>query len=227
MGVDNGKNMHGNHRARMREKLFSSGVEAFHDHELLEMLLYSCESRRNTNETAHELINRFGSLQGVFRASPEALKAVPGVKDAATALVIVSREIMRRIEEGEAERPDSFENRVQFCEYILRLYKFSVVEELYMHMFDNGNRFIDSVLINRGNTNTVCMDIRKMVEEILKRDAASIIISHNHPGGKLISSSEDMLLTRDLAFTMNKLGIELIDHILVANNKYTSIMCYG
>ena len=44
---------------------------------------------------------------------------------------------------------------------------------------------------------------------------------------KLISSSEDVLLTRDLAFTMNKLGIELIDHILVANNKYTSIMCYG
>ena len=208
----------------MREKLFSSGVESFHDHELLEMLLYACDSRRNTNDVAHLLIERFCSLGGVFSASTEALKTVPGVKDAAAAQIMIVRELMRRLEAGRAERPTSFENRMQVCEYILSLYKFSSVEELYILMFDGGDRLIDTVLINRGNTGTVSMDLRKMAQEALRRDAASVIIAHNHPGGKLIASHEDVMLTRDASVALNKMGISVVDHILVADNKYTSIM---
>ena len=163
--------LHHNHRARMREKLFEHGVETFHDHELLEMLLYACESRRNTNDTAHALLNRFGSLNGVFTATPEALSTVPGIKDAATALIAVARELMKRVENERTVVPNRFESREQMYEYILRLFKFSAVEELYMLMFDADDRFIDCELINRGTTQSVQMDTRKMVEEATKRKA--------------------------------------------------------
>jgi DNA repair protein RadC len=68
------------------------------------------------------------------------------------------------------------------------------------------------------------MDLRKMVFESLQKDAAFIVLAHNHPRGKLMASSEDIVLTRDVIYTMNKVGIEVADHVLVANNKCTSIM---
>lgn len=218
------ENVHSGHRERMREKLLSSGAEGFCDHELLEMLLYACNSRSNTNDVAHELINRFGSLRGVFTASKEALKSVSGIKNAAAAHIILSRELMRRVESERIELPDAFETREQIYEYILRLYKFSAVEELYMLLFDASNRLIDCVLINRGNSTSVTMDVRKMMLEALQKDAAFIVLAHNHPKGKLIASAEDVLLTRDVITTMNKVGIEVVDHVLVVNNKYASII---
>ena len=137
---------------------------------------------------------------------------------------MVVRELMRRLETESAENPATFENRNQLCEYILGLYKYSAVEEFYMLMFDGNDRFIDCVLINRGNDSTVSMDIRKMAVEALRRDAASVIMAHNHPNGKLIASKEDIILTRDASLALNKMDIAVVDHILVANNKYTSIM---
>ena len=218
------QNIHNGHRKRMREKLLSAGAESFCDHELLEMLLYACNSRSNTNDLAHKLINRFGSLKGVLTASPEALASVDGIKSAASAQIILSREIMRRVESEGNEIPEAFETRDQIYKYILNLYKYSAVEELYMLLFDATNRLIDCVLINRGDSNTVDMDLRKMAYEALKKEAAFIVLAHNHPRGRLIASSEDALLTRDVMVVMNKLGIEVVDHVLVANNKYTSIM---
>jgi DNA repair protein RadC len=68
------------------------------------------------------------------------------------------------------------------------------------------------------------MDVRKMMLEALQKDAAFIVLAHNHPKGKLIASAEDVLLTRDVITTMNKVGIEVVDHVLVVNNKYASII---
>ena len=218
------ENIHCNHRARMREKLFECGVESFHDHELLEMLLYAADSRRNTNEMAHLLLERFGSLNGIFSASTDALKEVDGVGDAATAQILVSRELMRRLLEERTEEPSCFANRNAMCEYILDLFKFSSSEELRMLMFDGGDKFIGCTLISRGNSNTVSMDVRKMASEALKYDASSIVLAHNHLGGKLIATREDITLTRDASVALNKMGIVLVDHILVTDNNYTSIM---
>ena len=217
-------NIHCNHRARMREKLFECGAESFHDHELLEMLLYAADSRRNTNESAHLLLERFGSLNGIFSASAESLMEIDGIKNAATAQIFVVRELMKRLQTENVETPTRFKDRNAMCEYILELYKFSSSEELYMLMFDGGDKFIGCELISRGNSNTVSMDVRKMAVEALRNDATSIVLAHNHPGGKLIAGGEDITLTRDASVALNKMGIEIVDHILVANNKYTSIM---
>lgn len=208
----------------MREKLFSAGVESFHDHELLEMFLYSADARKNTNDPAHLLIDNFGSLGGVFSASPDALKSVEGVGDAATAQIMIVRELMKRLETENMVTPEFFENRTQLYEYIVGLFKYSSIEELYMLMFDGKDRFIGNVLISRGNENTVGMNIRKMASEALKKETAGVVIAHNHPNGKLMASMEDVVLTRDVSLAFSKIDIAVVDHILVSGKNYTSIM---
>ena len=77
--------LHKGHRDRMRERLLANGPEGFADHELLEMLLYYAIPRRDTNETAHQLIEECGSLSAVLEAAPEKLARVPYIKENATA----------------------------------------------------------------------------------------------------------------------------------------------
>ena len=200
-------NIHKNHRARMREKIFSSGLKSFHDHELLEMFLYSCYSRINTNDIAHALLNKFGSLQEVFAASESALRTVDGVGDAAVAMIATMRELMIRIDEQKIELPRGFESFKELGEYLVKLYKFSSVEQVYMLMFDNGMRLIGCTLISEGTVNFSPVQARKVMMEAMKNEASSVIIAHNHPRGKLIASSDDIVMTRNIASAINSAGV--------------------
>ncbi len=96
--------VHQGHRARQRKKLLENGPRAFADHELLEMLLYYAIPRRDTNELAHRLLERFGSLQGVFSAPVEELSTVEGVGENAAVLLSLVPQIWQRSLQGAPER---------------------------------------------------------------------------------------------------------------------------
>ena len=96
--------VHQGHRARQRKKLLENGPRAFADHELLEMLLYYAIPRRDTNELAHRLLERFGSLQGVFSAPVEELSTVEGVGENAAVLLNLVPQIWQRSLQGAPER---------------------------------------------------------------------------------------------------------------------------
>ncbi len=215
---------HANHRARMREKLLKNGPEIFHDHELLEMLLFACESRRNTNDTAHELLERFGSLNGVMLADAEALKRVPHIKEAATAHLMVVREIMKRIGKETLVIPCSFKNYEEIGNYFVEVFRYATAEELHVAMFDNGMRMIGCVKVCEGTVNSAPLCMNAIVDQVMRNKPSSVIIAHNHPGGRLITSPEDAVTTRTISTVLNALGIELVDHILVVEDRYTSIM---
>lgn len=221
------ENVHSGHRERMREKLIKSGAKSFHDHELLEVLLFASISRRNTNDIAHALLDRFGSLHGVLTATPDALATVDGVGSSTITLLQTVNEIMRRADMDNIETPKKFETFAQIGEYLVEIYKRASVEEVYVLTFDNGMRLLSCVRVGDGTVNSSTVDTRRIVMEAINKNATSVIISHNHPGGKLIASSEDAIMTRNIATALNSIDIELIDHILVADNKYTSIMHTG
>lgn len=218
------ENLHKEHRKRMREKLFSNGVESFHDHELLEMFLYSCNSRRNTNDTAHLLLKQFDTLHGVLTASPDALMSVEGVKEITASQIMIINEIMRRIIISNIERPATYQSWEQIGEYLVHLYRFSPVEEMYAILLDSGNRLIDCVFVNRGSSDSVYANIKYIAKVVIEKDASSVVISHNHPGGRLIASADDAAFTHRLSETLSGMGVVLLDHILVVGDKFTSIM---
>ena len=223
----NVKNPHANHRSRMREKLFENGAEIFHDHELLEMFLFACESRRNTNDIAHALIDRFGSLHGVLTATPDALKSVKGIGDSASSHILVVREMMRRIGEEKLDKAASFDSYEELGKYFVGLYSMAAVEELYVMTLDNGMRMISCTRVCSGTVNSTPACICGIVKEVLNKEAPNVVIAHNHPGGKLIASPEDAVMTRIISSNLKSMGINLVDHILVAEGKYTSILHAG
>ena len=220
-------NVHGGHRERMREKLIKSGAESFHDHELLEVLLFASISRRNTNDIAHALLDRFGSLHGVLTATPEALSNVDGVGPSSVALLQTVNEIMRRTDMESVSTLKEFKTFDQIGEHLVSIFKRASVEEVYMMAFDNGMRLLTCCRVGEGTVNSTTVNTRYIAKEALDKNATSVIIAHNHPGGKLIASSDDAIMTRNIATSLNSLGIELLDHILVVGNKYTSIMNMG
>ena len=217
-------NVHKNHRARMRERLFNNGADSFHDHELLEMFLFMSDRRRDTNELAHIMLEKFGSLKNIFSASPEQLYVISGIKEVATANILVTREIMRRIEMEYTECPKSLDRTDAIGEYFVRKFKFSPVEEFYLMLFGNGMVVKDCILISRGDAHFTKINIKNIMKEVVIHDATAVVVAHNHPNGDLMASSADALMTRDIALALKSIDVELVDHILVANNKYATIM---
>ena len=93
---DSKKSIHGGHRARIREKYKNSGFDSFSDYEMLEILLYSVQSRRNTNDIAHVILDNFGSLRDVLNATREELLELPDVGDGSAMIINAVSELMRR-----------------------------------------------------------------------------------------------------------------------------------
>jgi len=216
-------NCHSGHRARMRKKFFSSPAESFADHEILEMFLYGVFRQKDTNEIAHKLLSHFGSLKGVLDASPEELSSVPMIGEQSVLHIRLTTELMRRyFAEGvEKEKFDSIE---KVGEFFAAKYIGTDVETVYALLLDNSLKFIDSKMIYEGSVNSARFDLNKIYRYAFSKNASNVIVAHNHPGGIAIPSGDDKATTYNLITGLSNLGINLIEHFIVAGERYMPIM---
>ena len=217
-------NPHKGHRNRMRAKFLASGADSMPTHELLEMLLYYCVPQKDTNEMAHQLIERFGSLDGVLSASSDELCNVPGIKETGSVLISLVYELNRRRELERTKLPKAFERTEDIGNYLIALYKHVSVEKFYMILLDNGMRPIDTVCLSVGSVNSTDSNIRKIVENALFKHASGVVIAHNHPNGRAIPSKSDLDTTYDINSALRLVGINLIEHFLIADDKYVELL---
>lgn len=216
--------LHTGHRERMRQRFIETGLEGFRTHEVLEMLLFYGVPRQDTNETAHLLLNKFGSLNGVLFADREELMGVPGVKEnTATMLRFIGETFVRTVNES-VQVPDSFDRCHKVTDY-LRSKFFGVTRETaFMLLLDNGLKLIDCVKIGEGTVNLCEANTKTIVSKASGERVAAVILAHNHPGGISVPSSSDL----DFTFTVNSLletiGVVLLEHIVMGENSATPIM---
>ena len=218
------ENIHKGHRNRMRAKYLSSGAESMPTHELLEILLFYCIPQRDTNELAHQMLERFGSLDGLLSASPEELSSVPGIKESGSVLISLVNELNRRRELEKAEPPKVFDDANAIGSYLVALFSNLNTERFYLILLDNSMRHIETVCISEGSVNANDFNVRRIVEQAFFRHASNVIIAHNHPGGRTIPSMSDIDTTRDLNAALRLVGINLVEHFLVADDKYTTLL---
>lgn len=217
-------NMHEGHRQRLRRRLRAEGCDSFEDHQLLEALLFYSIPRCDTNETAHRLIERFGSIGAVFAASADELMLVEGIGQSSADLIRLVSGIRCRLEKPNNSPRMVYDSIGKISAYLSRLYIGATCEQVYLMMFDNAMRLIDCAYICDGSVNAAVMVPRVMVEKALFRHASAVVVAHNHPGGIAVPSGDDIDTTEMLRAAFELVGIQLLEHIIIAERSYATVM---
>lgn len=221
------ENLHEGHRKRMKERFIKSGLDDFAPHNILELLLFYSIPRGDTNPVAHRLIDTFGSLSGVFDATPEELAKVDGVGENSAILISMIPQIARKYLEDKADTANIVGGCSDIGEFLLPKFVGRTNEALMMVSIDNKNKIISCSVVAEGTVDSAKVSRRKIMEEAMKVKATRVILAHNHPCGVAVPSSEDVVMTKEIGRLFDQVGIELVDHIIVANDDYVSMAASG
>ena len=214
--------IHDGHRSRMKEQFIENGLVGFSDVNVLEMLLFFAIPRKDTNELAHELINKFGSLYNVFLASFRELLEVPGMTRTAAVLITFVPRLTQRIEISNTKSDTIIKSVDDAAKFLIPRFKNEHEEIFYVICLDARRNVICCSEMARGTARSVNVDIRKLVEEVLRNRAISVIIAHNHPNGRPINSAEDDHVTKQVYSSLKTLQIPLEDHLIIVDERYFS-----
>lgn len=216
------KNPNAGHRARIRKKYIEHGLDLFQDYEVMELILDFVARQKDMKPVAKDLINKFGSLQGVINASDEDLLAVNGVGESALVLIRLIKDAgSRYLFQASQLRisQENIEDLIQYCR--LRLGNLQD-EEFHMFSFDTQFKLIKEDVLSEGTIDQTIVYPRKVVELALKNKASSIIFCHNHPDGNLEPSSQDKTLTRALQLATKTVNINVYDHLIISSGGHFS-----
>ena len=216
------ENIHANHRQRMRKRYREQGLEGFHDHEVLEILLYYCYPRCDTNEIAHKILKEFKTLPHLFEANVETIMARLGCTENIAVLLNLMPAIAKRYLHRKWGDKVTLRSPEAAGEYSISLFVGEQVECFYVLCLDTGGRVNQTCLMSRGTVDEVSVFIREIVRKVLEQQAASVILVHNHPGGTIRPSLEDNVLTTRARDALKLIDVSVNDHIIVADSKYYS-----
>lgn len=219
--------LHDGHRNRLKNRFLNEGLTNFEDHNVLELLLFYSIPRSDTNEIAHELLNKFGSLHGVFEAGMEDLMSINGISRHSAVLIKMIPELFvvyGRDKVRDIQKINSSDDAKQF--FIPRFYG-KVREEVQLVLLDDKMNIIKWVKIYEGSVNSANVPIRKIVEIAIENRATNVIIAHNHPTGLILPSKDDLRATAKVREALALVDIKLLDHVIVSDNEAASLKDSG
>lgn len=217
------KNPHEGHRQRVRDKfLKEQSLDNFADHNVLELLLFHSIPRADTNELSHELINTFGSLNGVFDAPYGALKEVKGVGDQTAVLIKLIPSLVKKYLEGSVSDKKYIYNTADAVEFLKPHFISLKNEELVMICLNNAGKILNTIIISKGGSDFSEVDTRKILHEVIINHATQVILAHNHPGGICAPSTADVKITNSIANLLRTINARLANHIIITENDYFS-----
>ena len=212
---------------RPREKLERLGPTGLGDNELMAVVLGGGVLGHSALDLANRLIEHAGGLHGFTRLGMSALCRVGGIGRARAAQVIAAIELGRRtLVRDMIERPRLVTPR-QVAAYLLPEYGSCAVEQFGILMLDSKNRVLRIKLLSVGSLDSTIAHPREVFREATAAAAAAIILFHNHPSGDPSPSPDDVDLTLRLVSAGQIMGIEVIDHLILADQTYFSMMESG
>jgi DNA repair protein RadC len=212
---------------RPREKLERLGPAGLGDNELLAVVLGSGSYRTDALALANRLIEQSGGLNGLTRASVHDLNRIAGIGPARAAQVLAAVELGRRtLLRSGAARPQLLSPR-QVALYLLPQYGAGPVERFGILMLDTKQRVIRIKIVAVGSLDTTVVHPREVFREAAIASAKSIVLFHNHPSGDPTPSSDDLVLTARMVNAGDIMGIDVIDHVILADQRYCSVLESG
>jgi DNA repair protein RadC len=211
------------HRERVRKAFLTSGLDGFSEHRVLELLLFYAIPRRDVVPLAHTLLERFGSLAGVLDATVDQLMAVPGVGERTAALIKLVTELNRRYLNDRQKQGDILSDTWKVRETFLPCFFGARNEMVYLACLDAKHKMLGLRKLGEGTVNTTEITGRRVVETALTLNASAVILAHNHISGLAIPSREDVAVTYYLYELLQKVGVELYDHVVFADDDMVSM----
>ena len=216
--------MHEFHRQRLRERYLKCGFESFADHELLEMLLGYAIPRKDTNAIAHDLLKRFGSLRRVLLAELPEVLAVDGMGEASAICLKLHLEMLRRALQDDTKNQVRYDSVIKLAKFLCPQFICATHEMVYAMLLDNGMRLLECFKVTDGIINAAEVSVRRIAERAYHMHAANVVLAHNHPGGLAVPSAQDIEFTDCLNESLRTLGIVLVEHFVIVNERFAPIM---
>jgi len=212
---------------RPREKLLRIGASSLGDNELLALVIGTGSRAHDALTVANRVLEYAAGLHGITRCGVGELRQVPGVGSARAAQVLAAVELGRRtLMRGAAERPRLSSPR-QMAAYLLPQYGGGVVEQFGLVMLDTKHRVIRIKIVSSGSLDTTVVHPREVFREAASAAAAAIVLFHNHPSGDPTPSQDDLVLTTRMVNAGDIMGIEVVDHLILADQRYYSLVESG
>jgi DNA repair protein RadC len=221
------KNLNDGHRQRLRDRFLESGLDGFHDYEVIELLLTIATPRKDCKPAAKEALNRFRTITGVMEAGPELLKKIDGIGDVNVFGITLIKAVCERYLKDRVLQNDIITSPALLFDY-LKMSMANRDREFFAGVFLNAkNHVLDIETLFEGSLTSSAVYPREIVKKALEKKAASLIFAHNHPSGDPQPSKADMDITKRLVFGCRLVDISVIEHIVIGRNGYYSFADSG
>ena len=207
---------------RPREKLLKHGVGALSNRELLAIVLRVGTRQRSALSLADEVLVHFGSLRDLREARCEELQAIEGIGLAKATQVLAALELGRRVQ-ASVRVPDVVRTPQDVSDLIMEELRYLDREVMRLLILDTKNQVIATPTVSVGVLDASMVHPREILKDCIRRSAASVIVVHNHPSGDPSLSANDIEVTRRLRRAGEILGIDVLDHIIIGDNRFVSL----
>ena len=215
--------VHDGHRQRVKEQFERQGLDAFTDIQALELLLFYVQPRKDTNVTAHNLIDEFGTIKNVLESEVDELCQVEGVGHETALFLSLVGQMARRKELRAINRNSVLRSTIDVVHILRPRFEGATVEKAYVLLIDGEYHPIDCVLLAEGGGQKVHINISRLARIALNKRAAGIILAHNHLIRSAAPSNDDLAMTNKIERTLNALEVQLLDHLIFYKSEYYSI----
>ena len=217
------ENPHAGHRARLRTRYLQAGTGGMTDFDLLELLLTYAIPRRDVKIPARTLLEKFHSLGHIMDARYTDISSVAGISENSALLFRIIKELCERYLH-EKMAGENVLDCPQAVENYARMKLGGCTEEVMLVIYVNvQNCVMDSRIVSRGTVDSAIIYPREIAAEALAGKASGVILVHNHPGGNVTPSDDDVEFTKKVKRALNVLDIVLLDHLIVSRNAAYSI----
>jgi DNA repair protein RadC len=210
------------HRGRLRDRFLQSGLDGFLDYEIVELLLTLGTPRSDCKQMAKEAIEKFNGLRGVLDASFEDLQEIEGIGPSNALGVKLFQAVSERYAKEKISTKTLLDSPEAVADYFRKSIGKKKEEHLVIMYLDTKNKLIAKE-VSVGTLDTSLVHPREVFKPAIQARAAQVIVAHNHPSGDAEPSPEDLRTTRQLCRSGVVLGIEVLDHVIVTDDSFTSL----
>jgi len=215
------------HRQRLREKFLKSGLDGFHDYEIIELLLTLGTPRKDCKPAAKEALKQFGSLKGVLEADPKDLVKVNGIGPNNIFGLKIAQAVSRRYLADRVIHKDFIHSSNEVLEYLKHNLR-DKGKEVFVVIYLNGrNQILKMEELFEGTLSSSAVYPREVIKKALDNDAAALIFVHNHPSGNPNPSQDDLSITKRLKKAVQAIDISVHDHLIIAGDDVYSFADHG